>query len=122
MRRRSLSVLGSIIAATTGCTTPVNTVPAPVTPTASIQYYDLDIPADFEIKTVDFSATAFTDVSGTNGQTSSIVSGRAFVKVYAVQRRTGEQYLLLYEDIARRKRPIQVIHFRTAPGVLQPGG
>ena len=122
MRPWSLLVLGSSIAATTACTTPVNTVPAPVTPTASVQYYDLDIPADFEIRAVDFSATAFTDGSGVNGQTSSIVSGRAFVKVHAVQRRTGEQFLLLYEDIARRKRPIQVIHFRPAPDVLRPGG
>lgn len=91
--------------------TPVNTVPEPVAPTAAIQYHDLEIPADLEVKSADFSATTFSDVSGSGGSTSSSVGGRAFVKVYAVHRTTGEQYLLLYEDIARRKRPVQVIRF-----------
>ena len=121
MRRWSF-ILSPIIAATSACVTPVNTVPEPVSPAASVQYYDLDIPADLEIKAVDFAATAFTDVSGINGQTSSSTSGRGFIKVYAVQRGTGEQFLLLYEDIARRKRPVQVIHFRRSADVVQPGG
>ena len=90
---------------------PVNTVPEPVSPTAAVQYYDLEIPADLEIRNVDFSATTFSDVSGAGGSTSSSVGGRAFVKVYAVHRTTGEQFLLLYEDIQRRKRPVQVIRF-----------
>jgi hypothetical protein len=90
---------------------PVNTVPDPVTPTAAIQYYDLEVPPDLEIKAVDFSATTFSDVSGTGGATYSAVGGRAFVKVYAVHRTTGEQLLLLYEDIGRRKRPVQIIRF-----------
>lgn len=94
-----------------GACTPVNTVPEPVAPTAAIQYHDLEIPADLEVKSADFSATTFSDVSGSGGSTSSSVGGRAFVKVYAVHRTTGEQYLLLYEDIARRKRPVQVIRF-----------
>lgn len=122
MRRWSPLVLSSIVAAASACTGAVNTVPEPVSPSASVQYYDLDIPSDFEIKAVDFAATSFTDVSGFNGITSSTTSGRAFVKVYAVQRGTGDQFLLLYEDIARRKRPIQVIHFRSVQDVLRPGG
>lgn len=90
---------------------PVNTVPDPVSPTAAIQYYDLEIPPDLEIRTVDFSATTFSAVSGSGGYTSSQTGGRAFVKVYAVRRATGEQFLLLYEDIERRKRPVRVIRF-----------
>lgn len=105
-----------------GCTAAVNTVPEPVSPTAAVQYYDLDIPPDLEVKSVDFAATAFTDVSGFHGATSSTTTGRAFVKVYAVQRRTGEQYLLLYEDPAHRRQPIQVIHFRAAPDIQLSGG
>jgi hypothetical protein len=89
----------------------VNTVPAPVTPTAAVQYYDLEIPPDLEIKSVDFSATTFSEVAGSSGNTYSSVGGRAFVKVYAVHRTTGEQFLLLYEDIQRRKQPVQVIRF-----------
>ena len=94
---------------------PVNTVPAPVAPTAAIQYHDLEIPADLEIRSVDFSATTFSEVAGSRGITSSATGGRAFVKVYAVRRATGEQFLLLYEDIEHRKRPVQIIRF--VPGV-----
>ena len=101
------------------CST-VNTVPEPVAPTAAVQHYDLEVPSDLEIKSVDFSATTFSDVSGYHGSTSSSVGGRAFVKVYAVHRKTGEQFLLLYEDIAHRKQPIQVIRFVRSNGAAQP--
>ena len=102
-----------------GCQ-PVNTVPEPVSPTAAIQYYDLDVPRDLEIRSVDFSATTFSDVAGSGGTTASSVGGRAFVKVYGVRRKTGEQFLLLYEDILHRKHPVQVIRFRPAAGVTLP--
>ncbi len=105
----SLVILPALVSA--GACSPVNTVPDPVSPTAAVQYHDLEVPADLEIRTVDFSATTFSDVSGSGGTTSSSVGGRAFVKVYAVHRTTGEQFLLLYEDVARRKRPVQVIRF-----------
>jgi hypothetical protein len=94
---------------------PVNTVPDPVSPTAAIQYYNLEIPPDLDIRAVDFSATTFSAVSGSGGYTSSQTGGRAFVKVYAVRRTTGEQFLLLYEDIEHRKRPVRVIEFVPAP-------
>ena len=94
---------------------PVNTVPDPVSPAAAIQYYDLEIPPDLEIRAVDFSATSFAAVSGSGGYTSSETGGRAFVKVYAVRHTTGEQFLLLYEDIEHRKRPVRVIRF--VPGL-----
>jgi hypothetical protein len=113
-RRISLPIVLPALFTSIACT-PVNTVPEPVSPSAAIQHYDLEIPADLEIKSVDFSATTFSDVSGSGGSTSSAVGGRAFVKVYAVHRSTGEQYLLLYEDIARRKQPVQVIRFVRSP-------
>ena len=115
---RSLFVRSAAVA-TVACS-PVNTVPAPVSPAAAIQHYDLEIPADLEIKGVDFSATTFSDVSGSGGSTSSSVGGRAFVKVYAVHRTTGEQFLLLYEDIEHRRRPVQVIRFVRAPATTRP--
>jgi hypothetical protein len=113
-RRISLPIVLPALFTSIACT-PVNTVPEPVSPSAAIQHYDLEIPVDLEIKSVDFSATTFSDVSGSGGSTSSAVGGRAFVKVYAVHRSTGEQYLLLYEDIARRKQPVQVIRFVRSP-------
>lgn len=115
---RSVFILPAAVAAV-ACS-PVNTVPAPVSPTAAIQHYDLEVPADLEIKAVDFSATTFSDVSGSGGATTSAVGGRAFVKVYAVHRTTGEQFLLLYEDIEHRKRPVQVIRFIPDPDSVRP--
>jgi hypothetical protein len=100
------------VATETACVKPVNTVPAPVSPTAQVQYYDLELPADLEVKAVDFTATTFANVSGApEGAVGSTVNGRAFVKVYAVHRTSGEQFLLLYEDITRRRRPVQIIRF-----------
>lgn len=115
---RSLFVLPALAAAV-ACS-PINTVPAPVSPTAAIQYYDLEVAADLEVRAVDFSATTFSDVSGAGGTTTSSVGGRAFVKVYAVHRTTGEQFLLLYEDIEHRKRPVQVIRFVRGPDRVRP--
>jgi hypothetical protein len=66
----------------------------------AVQYYDLELPPDLDIKGVDFSAATFAEVSG-GETTSSSVGGRAFVKVYAVSRTTGDQFLVLYEDVAR---------------------
>ena len=109
--RVSMFVL-PLLAAGIACVQPVNTVPPPVAPAAAVQRYDLELPPDLDIKAVDFSATTFTDVSGApNTGTSSSVGGRAFVKVYAVHRTTGEQFLVLYEDIQNRRRPIQIIRF-----------
>ena len=116
MRNRMSLVVTPALLLGVACRPPVNTLPPLVAPTDAIQYYDLDVPPDLEIKGVDFSATTFSDVSGPpDGATTSSVGGRAFVKVYAVHRTTGEQYLLLYEDIARRRRPVQIIRFR--PGL-----
>ena len=108
--------LGAAIA----CAPPVNTVPAPVFPTTAVQFYDLEIPADLEVKSVDFSATTFSEVSGAGGNTSSAVGGRAFVKVYAVHRGMGTQFLLLYEDIAHRRQPVQIIRFVPGPDRALP--
>ena len=111
--RTSLWVIALMAVATeTACIKPVNTVPAPVTPTAQVQYYDLELPPDLEIRSVDFSATTYSEVGGPpQGPVGSTVNGRAFVRVYAVHKTTGEQFLLLYEDITRRNRPVQIIRF-----------
>ena len=119
MRNRS-SVLVISMASAVGCLNPVNTVPEPVSPAAAVQYHDLEVPRDLEIRSVDFGATTFSEVSGADGSTSSAVGGRAFVKAYAVHRTTGEHYLLLYEDVARRRRPVHVIRFVPGQVSAQP--
>jgi len=68
------SITACLVIAVAACH-PVNTVPEPVSPAAAVQYFDLDVPHDLEIRAVDFSATTFTDVSGSQGLTSSAVGG-----------------------------------------------
>ena len=116
---KSSSVHLLLVGLVAGCQ-PVNTVPEPVSPTSAIQYYDLEVPPDLEIRSIDFSATTFSEVTGSGGSTSSSTGGRAFVKVYGVRRKTGEQFLLLYEDILHRKQPVQIIRFHPAAGVALP--
>src|SRR2546428_13324809 len=82
---------------------PVNTMPPPPSPSDPVKHYDLEIPDALEIKAVSFDATAFSDVSGAGNVTSPQIGGRAFLKVYAVPRKTGEQYLPLFEDTPHRK-------------------
>jgi hypothetical protein len=112
----SLSLLCTLWA----CSHPVNTIPAPAGPSGATRYYDLEIPARLDIKNISFDATTFSDVSGyqsgTVGYTSSSIGGRAFLKVYAVHRDTGEQFLLIYEDIAGRKRPLHIVRFHAISG------
>lgn len=112
MRNRAWLFIFPVVVSAVACQATVNTIPPVAGPTTAVQYYDLQLPRDLEVKVVDFTATTYADVSGTNGSTSSSVAGRAFVKVYAVHRTTGEQFLLLYEDIANRPRPAHVIRFR----------
>lgn len=78
-------------------------------PTKAVTLY---IPEDMEVKSIDFSATMYGEQ--TSGTTHS-TEGRAFVKVYAVHKKTGEQYLILYENIEKRPQPVMVIRFEEQP-------
>ena len=121
MHYRMSVLMLAVLATGIACVKPVNTVPAPVAPTAEVQYYDLEIPPDLDIKSVDFDATTFADVTGSpQTSTTSSVGGRAFVKVYALHRTTGEQFLVLYEDVGHRKRPVQIIRFVSGADLARP--
>jgi hypothetical protein len=86
---------------------PINTVPDTALPKDPIREFKLELPPNLEVRHIDFSATQYaTDENGIyGGQTG----GRAFIKVYAVDRVTGESVLLLYENIGKRKQPLQMI-------------
>ena len=122
--RRSLPALAALAAAlapAVACHPRVDTLPPALAPTDPVQQYDLEVPPGLEIRGVDFTASTFADASGPpGGGVSSTVGGRAFVKVYAVRRATGEQFLLLYEDIAHRRRPIQIIRFVPGGDAARP--
>jgi hypothetical protein len=117
--RHRLAVL-ALSTVVLGCTSAVYTLPEAVTPDAAPQRYDLEIPLDLDVKSVDFSIAAYSDVSQFNGAASTSLAGRSFIKVYAVHRKTGEQFLLLYEDAAHRRSPIQVIRFVPAVDRTRP--
>jgi hypothetical protein len=93
---------------------PVTTRPYPVSATAVIERNDLEIPRDLEVRSASYSVTGLPDVSGINGSTSSSVQVRPLLTIYAVHRTTGEQLLLIYDDLAQRKQPSRII--RMVPG------
>lgn len=108
---RTISRVLTLAAATWAITAcfPVNTVPEPVRPADPVEEFDLEIPGNLDVRHVDFSATMFSQTSGSH---HSSVGGRAFLKVYAVDRASGESVLLIYENVAERKQPVQVFRFR----------
>ena len=118
----ALLVLVALVAAA-ACHTPVNTVPGPVAPDDPVAHYEIEIPDELEVKSVSFDATTFGEVSGTEFGVATQVGGRAFLKVYAVHIKTGDQYFLIYEDIRHRKTPVQIIRFRPVPNsrMVPPG-
>lgn len=91
---------------------PLNTVPRPALPEDPIQEFTLELPPNLEVRQIDFSATEYA--TDEQGRYSGETGGRAFIKVFAVDRVTGESVLLLYENVGFRKQPIQVIRFRSA--------
>ena len=114
---RVVPILLALTLSSAACSSTVNTLPPVTAPTAPLQEVVLEIPDGLEIRSVDYDATMYSDVSGMSGSygvTSTSVGGRAFVKVVAVDRKTGEQVLLLYENIHQRPKPIQIIRFRSS--------
>jgi len=113
-----VGALGALAAMTLGaCNRTINTLPPTVTPADPVQQYALRIPDSLEIKAVDFDAALYPNVSGGGSLgVDTKLGGRAFVKVYAVHRKTGETYLLVFEDIARRRDPVLVIRFEGSSG------
>src|SRR2546425_9593836 len=113
-----IGVLGTLAVVMLGaCPKTINTLPPTVTPADPVQHYSLRVPDSLEIKAVDFDASLYPNVSGGgNLGVDTKLGGRAFVKVYAVHRKTGETYLLVFEDIARRRDPVLVIRFESSSG------
>lgn len=114
---RPLIFLPTLALLTIGCSRTMNTLPPVTSPTAPVGELVLEIPEGLEIRSASYSATMYSNVSGTTGDfgvTTTSVGGRAFVQVLAVDRATQEQVLLVYENISVRTRPVQVIRFRRA--------
>lgn len=101
------------------CGRTLDTLPPRPSPSAPPHEQTLYLPPGLEIRSVDYTVALYSDVSGGGGTggiampTTTSVGGRGFVKVYAIDRETGEQVLLLYENITQRPHPIQIIRFRS---------
>ena len=116
MHPRATRLLLLALASAAACQQqPISFDPHPVSVTAPTLRYDLVIPRNLEVRSADYSATALGEVGGIEGSTRSRIEVRDLVKLYAVDRTTGEQFVLVYEDIAHRKEPIQIIRLLQAP-------
>lgn len=91
---------------------PVNTIPPPVAPDDPALGLELDIPRWLDVRSIEFDAAFFSEVKGSGNYTETDVGGRGFLTVHGVHRETGEQYLLLYDDVMKRSRPAHIIRFR----------
>ena len=103
------SVACSALLALAACNIPVMTRPYPVSASAPVERSDLEIPPDLEVRSASYSMTGLPNVSGTNGSTYSDVQVRPLLTVYAVRRATGEQLLLIYDDLSQRKQPSRIV-------------
>jgi hypothetical protein len=90
----------------------VNTLPPIMKADEPPQQVTLLVPENLEIKSVDFSASLYTDAERGTPTVNWDLGGRAFIQADAVDKKTGEAYLLIYENIAKRAMPIQIIRFK----------
>lgn len=98
-----------VVAACIRIPAPVTTHPYPVSALTGVERTDLEIPRDLEVRSANYSVTGLPDVTGFNGTTFSNVQVRPILTVYAVRRATGEQLLLVYDDLAQRKQPSRIV-------------
>ena len=115
MTARLLLVTAATLALT-GCARVVNTLPPLAKSGDPVEHLTLYVPAGLKVQSVDLDAAMFSETSGGPGPITSSTGGRSFVKVYAVEAETGAQYLLIYENIGERQRPVQVIRFEEEAG------
>ncbi|WP_017732128.1 hypothetical protein [Nafulsella turpanensis] len=94
----------------TSCAGYINTLPTAGTRPEGTLETVLRLPAGLQVVSVDYDAELYLPTS--NGSTSFEGEiGRAFINVFAVDRETGTQYLLIYENLEQNSRPLQVIRF-----------
>lgn len=93
------------------CSWNVNTLPPLLKKNEPPQQISLSVPENLDIRSVEFSASLYTDAESGTPTVPWDLGGRAFIHVHAVDRNTQEHYLLIYENVAQRKMPIQIIHF-----------
>ena len=119
-RARTLFALSSLLLLS-ACLWNVNTLPPLLKADEPPQQVTLLVPENLEIKSVDFSAGLYTDAERGTPTVHWDLGGRAFIYAHAVDKKTGEPYLLIYENVATRTMPIQIIRFKTRADPAPPG-
>jgi hypothetical protein len=103
---RFKTLLASACFAVTLSACATNTMPSTAGPADPIRHNRLEVPAWLEIVSIDFAAAMY---AGQNTKTTR----RGFYSVFGRHRESGTYYLLLYEDLARRAAPIEIIEVDT---------
>jgi hypothetical protein len=101
------TLVGSMFLAVTLSACAANTLPSRAGPTDPIRHNRLEVPAWLEILSIDFAAAM-----GRNPEERT--TRRGFYSVFGRHRESGTYYLLVYEDLARRGAPIEIIEVDTA--------
>lgn len=78
--------------------------------------YRIEVPDGYDVRSVDYDAALVGIASGNQYGTNTHVRGRGVVAIYAVERATGDEVVLVYDDIQTRPSPSAVIRLeRAAP-------
>ena len=91
-----------------------NTLLATAEPGRVVPEYRLTVPDGYDIRSVDYDAAIVGVASGEN--TSTVIRGRGVATVYATERATGQEVILIYDDIQDRPFPTAILRLdRAAP-------
>lgn len=116
MKKRNFLIILIFTFVLTACTGAVYTLPNVARADSPVVTEHLIIPEEFEIISADFDASLSAKASSAaGGPVSSTTFGRAFIKLHCRHKETKEEYLLLYEDLKNRSKPIQIIKFEKVP-------
>ena len=78
--------------------------------------YGVEIPAGYDVHSAGFGASYRTSVDGGAGGAPVMGSSaqNAYLSVYATERATGQEVVLVYGDIRTRAEPVAIIRLRHA--------
>ena len=117
--RRALFLLAAVVVA--GCSRGIPEVLQVPGPYEVPREYTVQIPDGYDVRSATFGTSYAASVSGGAGDTAVTGSSTqdAYVSVFAVERATGQEVVLVYGDIRRRAEPVAII--RLARGGRSPG-
>ena len=82
--------------------------------------YRIEVPDGYDVRSVDYDAALVGIASGNEFGTSTDVRGRGVIAIYAVETATGDEVVLVYDDMQNRPTPTAVIRLdRPRAGTAQ---